>query len=174
MNEKAADMHAEHAAPAGRPLTGRTVLIVFLAFFGVVFSMNFLMLRLATGTFGGVETDSSYRASQRFNLEAQAAAEQASRGWTVDAAVTRLDDEATVTVVTRDAQGRAIEGLEGTVRLARPADRRLDRSGELSSLRGGRYEAVLAGVPAGQWDAVITLERDGERVFLSRSRLVLR
>lgn len=46
--------------PKVRPLTGRTVLLCFIAFFGVVFTANFFLVRAALTTFGGVETESSY------------------------------------------------------------------------------------------------------------------
>ncbi|MEP6841409.1 MAG: FixH family protein, partial [Bradyrhizobium sp.] len=34
-------------AQAAKPLTGRKVLFMLIAFFGVVFGVNFLMMRLA-------------------------------------------------------------------------------------------------------------------------------
>jgi len=44
----------------GRPLTGRTVLLCFIGFFGVVFTANFFLVRAAVTSFGGVETESSH------------------------------------------------------------------------------------------------------------------
>jgi nitrogen fixation protein FixH len=161
-------------APHGKPLTGRKVFLMIAAFFGVVFLANGVMLRLATSTFGGVETDSAYREGQRFNRETELAAAQAARGWAVEARIERHDGAAKVVVEARDKAGAAIGGLDGTVRLARPADRRQDREGALVARGPGRYEAALDALPDGQWDIVIRFAEGREHVFLSRNRIVVR
>lgn len=157
----------------GRPLTGRHVLVMMVAFFGLIFTMNIVMLRFATSTFAGLETDSAYRESQRYNQEAEAAAVQAALGWRVEAVVRREGGAARVTVTAQDRRGAALEGLEGGVRLARPANRRLDREGSLEAVGPGRYAVKIPETSAGQWDLVITFRQAGERVFLSRSRVVV-
>ncbi len=43
------------------------VFLGFVAFFGVVVTVNAVMLSLALDTMPGLTTDSSYKASQRFN-----------------------------------------------------------------------------------------------------------
>lgn len=68
----------------GRPVTGRAVLVVAVAAFGVVVAANLVLAVFAIGTFPGLETRNSYVASQRF--EADRAAQKA-LGWTVDASV---------------------------------------------------------------------------------------
>ena len=62
-----------------RRFTGRHMLVLMLAFFGVVVAVNLLMATLATRTFGGTVVDNSYVASQRYNrwLDAGARAESA-------------------------------------------------------------------------------------------------
>jgi hypothetical protein len=44
---------------------------------------------------------------------------------------------------------------------------------EVSENGGGSYRGTTHGVAAGQWDLVIEAERDGQRLFLSRNRVVL-
>ncbi len=159
---------------AGRPVTGRMVLAAFLLFFGTIIAMNVTMLRLATSTFPGLETDSAYRAGQRFNREAAAAAEQAARGWRVEAAIVRdAAGAAHVAVSALDRDGRALTDLKGSVRLSHPADRRRDGVADLVPAAPGRFEATLPGIAPGRWTAVIAFERDGERLFLSRTRTVV-
>lgn len=160
--------------PSGRPLTGRAVLFMFLAFFGTIFAVNFLLLRLATSTFRGLVTDSSYQASQRFNQDAQEARDQAARGWSIDTSVTRLGEGTEIVLVAKDKDGRPLDDLDGFIQLSHPANKRLDRDASLRPLRGGRYAASLEGVPPGQWDLVVTLERRETRLFLSRNRIILR
>jgi nitrogen fixation protein FixH len=156
-----------------RPLTGRKVLAMLVAFFGVVFIVNFIMLRLATSTFGGVETDSAYRAGLAFNGQLAAARAQEERGWTVDAALNRSAEGVIVRIDVKDKAGLGVTGLDGNVVLARPVDRREDRGAALFRDPDGRYQAVLKDLDPGAWDLVIRFERSGERLFLSKSRVVL-
>jgi nitrogen fixation protein FixH len=58
-------MRASTVSPrrSGRPLTGRMVLIILLAFFGTVIGVNVTMMKLAIATLPGTEVDSAYSAS---------------------------------------------------------------------------------------------------------------
>lgn len=64
-----------------KPLTGRKVLMIALAFFGVIIAVNATMAVQAIKTFPGLEVDNSYVASQTFDAD-RAAQEQL--GWTVE------------------------------------------------------------------------------------------
>lgn len=153
-----------------RPLTGKHVLAMFIAFFAVVIGVNMIMFRAATSTFGGVETDSAYKVGLAYNDQLEAARKQAALGWRVDA---KVDGEVVVLTV-RDRDGQIVPGLEGDVLLAWPADRRLDRKGVISARDGGRYEVILdKPLPPGQWDIVMQLRQHGERVFQSKNRILL-
>ncbi len=163
----------EEAPRTARPLTGRHVFIMLCAFFGVVIAVNMVMLRVATNTFTGLETDSAYRAGLAFNKELAAARAQDERGWTVEARLARTAQGVAVTVAVEDAARRGVAGLDGTLVLARPTDRRGDRPAALRREADGRYTALLGDLDPGQWDLVLRFERNGERVFLSKSRVVL-
>jgi nitrogen fixation protein FixH len=52
-------MDTNRAPRRPRKLTGRHVLLGLVAFFGVVFAVNAVLVRAAISTFGGVETVSS-------------------------------------------------------------------------------------------------------------------
>lgn len=153
-----------------RPLTGKHVLAMFLAFFGVVIAVNMVMFRVATVSFSGLETDSAYRVGLAYNSQIEAARQQAALGWSVNAKV----DGERVVIDVRDKNGTVVSGLEGDVILAWPADRRLDRKGVIVPREGALYEAQLdKALPPGQWDVVVTLRKNGERVFLSKNRVIL-
>ncbi len=153
-----------------RQLTGKHVLAMFIAFFTVVVTVNMIMFRAATSTFGGVETDSAYKVGLAYNNDLEAARKQAALGWRVDATV----DGQRVVLSVRDRDGQIVPGLDGDVLLAWPADRRLDRKGVISARDGGRYEVELdKALPPGQWDVVVHLQRNGERVFQSKNRILL-
>lgn len=159
---------------SGKPLTGRTVLICLLAFFGVVIGVNLVMMKFAMDTLPGTEVDSAYRASLAFNSDIAAARAQERRGWQVNALVERkADGVALVAVEARDRNGAPVSGVGFTVRLARPTDKRADRIVALNERGSGSFRGVAAGIHPGQWDLVIEAEGASGRLFLSTTRLIL-
>lgn len=97
------------------PFTGRHMLAIMVAFFGVVIAVNVTMARLADSTFGGTVVDNSYVASQDFNRWLADARAESRLGWT---ATVRLDDDrrlrlsgpvTAATAVARHPLGRAPE-----------------------------------------------------------------
>jgi nitrogen fixation protein FixH len=160
--------------PQGKELTGRTVLICFLAFFGVVFAVNGVMIRAATSTFGGVETASAYKAGLAFKNELAAVRAQDALQWTVSAKLNRdASGDVTIDLMVADTAGLAPAGIEATARLSHPTDARLDQAVALHRASGTAFRG-MASAPAGQWDLVIHIVRGDERVFRSRNRIVLR
>jgi len=161
-------------AASPRPLTGRTVLIVLLTAFGVVFGVNGLMMKYAIDTLPGTEVDSAYRASLKYQSEIAAARDQAQRDWRVDAHVARrADGAATLRVEARDRAGAPLGGVHFVGRLERPADKRDDRDVALADVGSGIFRGDARGIAPGQWDLVLEGERAGVRVFLSKNRIVL-
>ena len=155
------------------PLTGRKVLVMLLAFFGVVIGANLVMMRLAIQTLPGTEVDSAYSASLAYESEIASARDQDARHWKVDAHVARASGGATVQVEARDADGKPVSGLKFNGRLERPTDRRADQGVALAEVGIGIYRGNAAAVDAGQWDLVLEAEKAGRRLFLSRNRVLL-
>jgi nitrogen fixation protein FixH len=153
-----------------RPLTGRAVLICLVAFFGTVFAMNAVLVRAAVSSFGGVETESSYKAGLAFKNEVAVAKAQEARHWRVDAALRREAEGTIVVLTTRDADGRELTGLAAKARLSHPTDRRRDVPLTLVEVAPGRFEGS-AQASHGQWDLVFDLARDGDVQFRSKSRI---
>ena len=112
-------------AQAPRALTGRMVLFMLVAFFGVVIGVNVIMMRLAIQTLPGTEVDSAYSASLAYEKEIATAREQSERNWKVDAHVERSGQGgATLQIEARDSNGRPMSGLKFQGRFERPTDRR--------------------------------------------------
>jgi len=154
-----------------RVVTGRTVLVCLLAFFAVVAGVNGVMIRAAVSTFGGVETESSYKAGLAFAREAAEAREQDALHWRVDAKLLELaHGEKRLLVEARDAAGRPLHGLSAFARLVHPVNRQADRVVALQETQAGQFGGT-ADAPAGQWDLILELSRDGSRVFRSRNRI---
>lgn len=150
------------------------VLVGLLAFFGVVLGANGLLVHKALSTFGGIETDSSYRAGQLFERDVAMARAQDAQHWRVEASVTpAADGSALLAIVAHDGTGLAVAGIDATATFERPTDRRLDRSVAVSEDAPGYFRGSAA-ISPGQWDLVIELTRQGERQFRSRNRIVWR
>lgn len=157
-----------------RQLTGRTVLICFVTFFAVVAAVNGIMVRAATSTFGGVETESAYKAGLAFKNEIAAARAQDERHLQVQGTAQRLaDGDVAVDLTVAGGQGVSVGGLNATARFAHPTDARFDRRIALVEVAPGRFTGKVDAAP-GQWDLVLDLERGDERVFRSKNRIGLR
>ena len=113
-------------ARSPRPLTGRMVLFCLLAFFGVVFAVNGVMIEAALSTFSGLETESAYQAGRKFEQEVALAKEQDGQRWRVNAKLAATaDGSERVDIEARDAAGHLLTGLEAAAVFERPTDRRI-------------------------------------------------
>jgi nitrogen fixation protein FixH len=159
---------------APRELTGRAVLLWLIGFFAIIFAVNGWLVQAATSTFGGLETQSSYKAGLMFEQDVAKAERQQALQWRVDGTLKRgRAGEAVLDIGVRDAQGAPVAGLSADARLAHPADERLDRVIALGRIGAGAFRGAAA-VPPGQWELIIDFYRGEARVFRSRSRVTLR
>ena len=157
-----------------KPLTGRKVLFMMVAFFGVVIAVNMVMMRLAIQTLPGTEVDSAYSASLAYEKEITAARDQNARNWTVDAHVQRSGQGgATLQVEARDRNGQPRSGLKFQGRFERPTDRRADLPVVLAEVGIGIYRGSAPEIAPGQWDLVLEGDSAAGRMFLSKNRVVL-
>jgi nitrogen fixation protein FixH len=159
---------------SSKPLTGRKVLFMLLAFFGVVIGVNISMMQLAILTLPGTEVDSAYRAGLTYGSEIAAAHDQNARNWTVDAHLERgPDGGAMLQVEAHDDKGAPMSGLNFTGRFERPADRRADQPIAFAETGIGIYRGSAANIAPGQWDLVLEGDAAGQRMFLSTNRVLL-
>ena len=93
-----------------RELTGKHVLIGFVAAFGVIIAVNLILAYLAVKTFPGLEVKNSYVASQQFDERRDA---QVALGWTVRAS----HSGGLLSLSITDEAGMPVEvaGLDATV-----------------------------------------------------------
>ena len=157
-----------------KQLTGRTVLLILVAFFGVVIAVNVTMARLAISTLPGTEVDSTYSASLGYEKEIVAAREQEARHWQVDAHVERsADGAAVVKVEARDKAGKPVTGLKFGASFERPTGKRADLAVTLEEVGIGIYRGRLEAIAPGQWDLVLEGDSAAGRMFLSKNRVLL-
>ncbi|TVQ55254.1 MAG: hypothetical protein EA355_10250 [Rhodobacteraceae bacterium] len=143
--------------PGGAPFTGRKMLIVMLAFFGVVIAVNVVMATLAIRSFRGVIVDSGYVASQDFNRDMALLAAQAERGWRVEPSVAG----GSPLLAFRDAEDRPIDRLDITAVALWRTDEHADVALTMVEAAPGLYAAEEALRP-GQWRLSVRAEGVGE------------
>lgn len=156
-------------------ITGRDVLFMMLAFFGVVIGVNALMVTYAIDTFSGEDAAHSYVQGLHFNKTLEERDAQKDAGWQA-----RMD-------VTPDAQGKTLivmelldrdkapvtgVTLEGDLRL--PATSREDRDLRFMETAPGRYEVETSKLHEAYWDLLVSGTKDGAPVFEARNRIWIR
>jgi nitrogen fixation protein FixH len=174
LHEKAGEIRMSRPFVSPKPLTGRKVLFMLAAFFGVVIGVNLIMMKLAILTLPGTDVDSAYSASLAYENEIAAAHDQNARNWQVDAHIERAPDGgAMLQVDARDHQGRPMSGLKFKGRFERPTDRRADQPVTLAETGVGIYRGSAPQIAPGQWDLVLEGDTAGRRMFLSKNRVLL-
>jgi nitrogen fixation protein FixH len=160
-------------ARSPREFTGRHMLAIMLAFFGVVITVNVTMATLANTSWTGLVVENTYVASQQFNKKADQGRAQAALGWT--AKLTIADGE--VRYGLTDAAGKAV-ALHGVKVLFRhPAYESEDKSVTLALGQGQEFTARH--VPRdGVWIIEVDADaglaepyRDVRRVMISHGAL---
>ena len=161
------------AARRRRPVEGRDVLAMVLAFFAAVFAVNGFMIYAAVSTHTGLVANEPYRKGLAYNERIAADERQAQLGWFEQLEFSR-DGRLLLTLAQRDS--RPVQGLKVEGVLGRPASNHRDVLLRFIEMAPGHYQALAPGMPAGSW--LITLEArpsDGaEPIFRLRRRLWLK
>ena len=147
---------------AVREITGRHVLVGFVAAFAVIITVNLLLAYNAVQTFPGLEVKNSYVASQQFDAQRDA---QEALGWTVGAA----HEDGTLTLSITDAGGTPVEVTSLDVILGRATSVRDDMTPDFV-FDGRAYVAPVA-LGGGNWNIrMVAVAADGTNF---RQRVVL-
>ena len=112
-----------------KPLTGRKVLLMFVAFFGVIIAVNLYMASMAIGTFPGMDVKNSYIASQGFDDDREA---QTALGWEVS--VTYEAGELQIAIL--DDTGASADVAKFEALVGRPTHVRDDQTPEFQQRKG--------------------------------------
>jgi len=155
-------------AQSQREFTGRHMLAIMLAFFGVIVAVNLTMAWFAGNSWTGLVVKNSYVASQQYNDKLRAAEVQRQRGWQ-----TRLsyqDGSFSFRLADRAGDPVVLDGLAMSV--GRPATEVQDHRVALQKKAAGHYTAQLRLAP-GLWGVVITGAR-GDQPFRYERRLTVR
>ena len=126
-------------AKAQRPreFTGKHMLAVILAFFGVILAVNLTLATLANTSWTGLVVENTYVASQQFNKKAEEGRAQAALGWTGKLTIAWGEVRYSLT----DAAGKPV-ALHGVKVLFRhPAYESEDKSVTLALATGQEFAA---------------------------------
>ena len=140
------------------PLTGWHFTAIIVSFFAVVITVNLVMARFASSTFGGVVVENSYVASQKYNgwLAAARAQEQLPRQ-----AAQALAADRHVVISLGGSGGR----FTATAVAEHPLGRADDIPLAFAPAAGGLRST--AALPPGRWTVRTTVARGNETVRLA-------
>lgn len=153
---------------APRQFTGRHLLLIMLAFFGVIIAVNVTMATLANTSWTGFVVKNSYIASQQFNRKAEEGRKQAALGWEAQFAL----DEGVVRFALADARGQAVPLLEGTTAFRRPTSDREDVTVALVAADGALEGAVA--LADGAWIVEVLADAGLDAPYRETRRLHVR
>lgn len=139
-------------------LTGGHVLLIFCAFFGVIFAVSAIFAYFALTTYPGEEAN-AYARGLKYNQTLASTARIQERGWHATARY----DGGRLSVALTDKSGAAIADEEMEAQVRRPATARFDKTMSLREDAPGAYAGAVA-LDDGVWDVVLRVGRgpDGQ------------
>lgn len=155
-----------------REITGRTVLLSLVAFFGVVFAVNGVFFWFASDSWTGLSTEDAYRKGIAFNDQLARADAQKRLGWTAETEYASAGPGAgRLTFALMTAEGQFVRGRDVSATFRRPVSEGIDFVAMLRSHESGRYVADIAPPAPGQWDVRIEVSRPGALPYLVETRI---
>ena len=153
-------------------LTGWHVLLIFIAFFGVMFVVNGIFLYSAVTSFPGEDVEKSYLQGIDYNSTLAARSAQAQRGWTAEIGLQGND----FVVLLNDAAGEPVSPEHVTGLLRHPTDAGLDIDLEFTRAGQGVFATARpAEVSAGRWALLVEArdQAEGAPLLTAHKYLVL-
>ncbi|MEO1136165.1 MAG: FixH family protein [Pseudomonadota bacterium] len=143
-------------------LTGKHVLLMVIAFFGVIIIANFFFISAAVNSFPGVTDDQAYQRGLEYNQQIAAREEQAALGWRAAVnEVTRKGENGIIVMRITNAAGQALSDLSIEGSLERPTNRKGDQPVVFNYAGGGLYKAEIVAFAPGAW--VLTAQARNSR-----------
>jgi nitrogen fixation protein FixH len=161
--------------PIIKQITGKHVLAICVAFFGVMLAVNAVFVYFALSTFGGGEGGKAYQKGLEYNTTIEAARRQDRLGW-----LHRVEAEASgdVRVVLTAQQGAPVTGLALMGEIGRPVDDRFTRPLQFREVAPGIYSAEAGRLEPGNWVVSLSGARprsEGEEIlYRAKERLWLK
>lgn len=140
---------------AEKELTGRHVLLMLLAFFGVMLAVNIYFTFMAVTSFRGEDVPRSYRQGLEYNQTIAARGLQNELGWT--ARVNQTDTH--IILAFHDSEGQPLNHLNVEAKLRHPVDTARDIPLTFTQDNNGRYAAEAKALK-GKWLLIANAQTD--------------
>lgn len=151
-----------------KPFTGWHMLVILVAFFGVVIAVNVTMATYASTSWSGLISKDTYVASQDFNVEAAKA-----RGWAAEGFKGVFNVDADTLEYSLTGPAAKIDGLmEIFAFFSRPVGDKQDVAIKLARVGNGLFAAKHQ-LAAGQWIVDLAAIQNGKTVFHQAERIQL-
>lgn len=134
-----------------KPITGRTVLIWMISFFGIIITVNGIFAYLALDSWPGLTTTKAYEEGLAYNDVLKAAERQKALGWRLQPALGRHDAGQSVDITIKDKAGSPVTGLTVKAQFRRPVGKGDAVSLDLKEIRPGEYSGNVSLRQPGQW-----------------------
>ena len=143
--------------PGGeRRITGKTVLIWLVLFFGTIIAVNLYFVYVALDTWPGLTDQHAYEDGVTYNHTLEEAAAQKALGWRTRVSLSPPTPKGHVLdaiLTTRD--GKPLTGLEVTAELSRPLGDTLDKKVTLKEDKPGHYGTLVKLPALGRWEVLL-------------------
>lgn len=147
---------------------------LFVGFFLLVVAVNGVMVYVATVSWTGLETQSSYDKGLQYNRNLEAAARQAELGWTPTFEARIVQGYlAEVELRVTDARNEPVDGADVLAVFERPGEQAADFELPLLAAGPGLYRARFDLPRVGVWKIHLTVRR-GEDVYVRDEQVMLR
>jgi nitrogen fixation protein FixH len=131
---------------------GKKFLLVFLAFFGVVFVADGIMIYLGTSGQDGLVEENYYQKGITYNDVIQVKKRQAELGWDFALSHPEKTGSGPLEVKLVDADGQPLTGKRVAALVRRPAQQGYDQNLSFEEVAPGTYRAEVSLPLQGLWD----------------------
>ena len=155
-----------------KPYTGKRILMWFIGFFLVVFTVNGIMAYFALDTWTGLETENSYVKGLNYNNEIENARNQSASGWEItipnkpqktndrfEIELKRPDDSLPPADVTAHLIRAVVEGYDQEITLTHNGD--------------GIYSGPMNLPLPGQWNVLVVVKSQNNLIFRLKDRIIV-
>jgi nitrogen fixation protein FixH len=153
-----------------KEITGKHVLIMFLAFFGVIIAVNGAFIYLSQKSWVGLETEDAFRKGVKYNQQLSKMREQNRRGWHMKLERQLMPEGFILTARPRDKNGEPLTNLVLSAELKRPTHTGEDQTFILEEKSPGLYRGANARpVARGKWYLFVTAIQNDKIVYRSKN-----
>jgi nitrogen fixation protein FixH len=151
-----------------KPLTGRHMLVMFVAFFGVIFAVNMLMATVAIRSWTGLVVENSYVASQTFNADAESL--KNAEALSISHALHYEKGKLHLSLLGADSKAIAADNVQ--IAIGRPVDEQEDQKLIAVRTADGQFE-VATKLGVGVWSGELSAKLAGDTLWRQPFRLIV-